>query len=715
MTVDMAQFYQVFFEESEEGLDVMESALMQFDSDTADAETINAIFRAAHSIKGGSATFGFMLVANFTHVLETFLDQVRNGERTLDGDSVDLLLRSVDCLREMFSALKLSQEPAADIAVALQRDFEQRLAAGAAKAGKPRKKSRKSEAGKKKDEVQTAAGGDTADCWHIDFTPGLDILRTGNEPLRMFSELAEMGVLAVTTRTANLPVFSKLDAEACYLSWHLELAANVDEAKVREVFEWVIDDAELLIARKSKTVEVVDAIADETAAANVFAIGSAKPRTATDDGNNAGASVQPVETSDKKAKAVVAADSSIRVSIEKIDQLINMVGELVITQSMLGQIGENFSLEKLASLQEGLGQLERNTRELQESVMQIRMLPISFTFSRFPRMVRDLAKRLDKQIDLVLKGENTELDKTVMEKIGDPLVHLVRNSLDHGIELPEVRRRNGKSPTGTITLNAYHQGGNVIIEIIDDGAGLNRERITEKARENGLIAADTVLSDDEVCEMIFKPGFSTAAVVSDVSGRGVGMDVVKRNIQELNGTVEVRTRPGQGSTFTIRLPLTLAILDGQLVRVGSQTYVFPLVSIVESMQANEKLINQLAGGCDVFRLRNEYVPIVDLASVYSIGAGYAHINEALLVVVECDNQKIGVIVDELLAQQQVVIKSLETNFRRVEGVSGATILGDGTVALIADFGGILRMAGVFYSNARLGIPSQHSASLQRSA
>jgi len=714
MTVDMAQFYQVFFEESEEGLDVMESALMQFDSDAADAETINAIFRAAHSIKGGSATFGFTLVANFTHVLETFLDQVRNGERVLDGDSVDLLLRSVDCLREMFSALKSGQEPTADIAATLQQEFEQRLATSSVKAGKPKKKSRRSESGKKADAAQTAAGNDAADCWHIDFTPGLDILRTGNEPLRMFSELAAMGSLTVTTKTASLPAFSKLDAEACYLSWHLELVANVDEAMIREVFEWVIDDAELSITRKPITVELGDATVKDSAVANVVAIGSAKPRTTADETSNTGANVQVLEVSDKKAKPVVA-DSSIRVSIEKIDQLINMVGELVITQSMLGQIGENFSLEKLASLQEGLGQLERNTRELQESVMQIRMLPISFTFSRFPRMVRDLAKRLDKQIDLVLKGENTELDKTVMEKIGDPLVHLVRNSLDHGIEMPEVRRRNGKSPIGTITLNAYHQGGNVIIEIIDDGAGLNRERITEKARENGLISAETVLSDEEVCEMIFKPGFSTASVVSDVSGRGVGMDVVRRNIHELNGTVEVRTRPGQGSTFTIRLPLTLAILDGQLVRVGDQTYVFPLVSIVESMQANEKLINQVAGGCDVFRLRDEYVPIVDLASVYACKASYTHINEALLVVVEGDNQKIGVIVDELLAQQQVVIKSLETNFRRVEGISGATILGDGTVALIADIGGILRMAGVFYSNARLGIPSQQSASLQRSA
>jgi two-component system, chemotaxis family, sensor kinase CheA len=502
----------------------------------------------------------------------------------------------------------------------------------------------------------------------------------------------------------------------------LDLVADVEESRIREVFEWVIDDAELTIVRVPIAKPIVDAsiaanaALDDAESKKVVAIGSAKSeKSDADKGVFAGTDAVVSDVVDKKTRAISAADSSIRVSIEKIDQLINMVGELVITQSMLGQIGQNFSLENLASLQKGLGQLERNTRELQESVMQIRMLPISFTFSRFPRMVRDLAKRLGKQIDLVLKGENTELDKTVMEKIGDPLVHLVRNSLDHGIELPDIRQSCGKPATGTITLNAYHQGGSVIIEIIDDGAGLNRSRITEKARENGLIGADTVLSDDEVCEMIFKPGFSTATEVSDVSGRGVGMDVVKRNIQELNGTVEVHTRPGQGSTFTIRLPLTLAILDGQLVRVGTETYVFPLVSIVESMQANEKLINKVAGGCDVFRLRNEYVPIVDLASVFSGAAGYSHINEALLVVVECDNQKIGIIVDELLAQQQVVIKSLETNFRRVEGISGATILGDGTVALIADVGGIVRMAGVLYGKSMLGVPSRQSNSLQRSA
>jgi len=724
MSVDLSQFYQVFFEESEEGLGVMETSLMQFDSNAVDAETINTIFRAAHSIKGGSATFGFTLVAEFTHVLETFLDQVRNGERALAGDDIDLLLRSVDCLRDIFAALKSGQQPSEESAKALKLEFGGRLAgesvtAIAAPSAKTKKKNKKTASAQHANVSEEAASvvvGSTP--WYISFKPGFDVLRTGNEPMRMFRELAEFGPMQAVVDVADLPVFSKLDPQASYLAWHLELIADVNEARIREVFEWVIDESELVISRKAPagvsftSNELLELVDESPTASNVIDITAAK---STRDDAIAPDALSAPDAVERKTKAGGTADSSIRVSIEKIDQLINMVGELVITQSMLGQIGQNFSLEKLAALQEGLGQLERNTRELQESVMQIRMLPISFSFSRFPRMVRDLSKRLGKNIDLVLKGENTELDKTVMEKIGDPLVHLVRNSLDHGIEMPEERRRKGKPINGTITLNAFHQGGNVIIEIIDDGAGLNRERITAKARENGLISSDAVLSDDELCEMIFRPGFSTAAEVSDVSGRGVGMDVVRRNIEELNGTVEVKTRPGVGSTFIIRLPLTLAILDGQLVRIGKETYVFPLVSIVESMQSNERYISKVAGGCDVFRLRDEYVPIIDLATVFSTRADYTRIGEALMVVVENDTQKVGIIVDELLAQQQVVIKSLEQNYRRIEGVSGATILGDGTVALIADIGGIVRMAGASYSGGSLGIPPQKVAGTKRSA
>jgi two-component system chemotaxis sensor kinase CheA len=372
-----------------------------------------------------------------------------------------------------------------------------------------------------------------------------------------------------------------------------------------------------------------------------------------------------------------------------------MVGELVITQSMLGQIGSEFTADQLPKLQEGLQDLERNVQVLHESVMRVRMLPISFTLSRFPRMVRDLSRQLEKKIELVVKGENTELDKTVMEKIGDPLVHLLRNSLDHGIEIPADRIKAGKPETGTINLHAFHQGGNIIIEISDDGQGLPREKILGKARQNGLIGEDETLSDDQIQDLIFQPGFSTAEVVSDVSGRGVGMDVVRRNIHALGGTVAVRSKEGVGTTFTISLPLTLAILDGQLVRVGHQVYIFPLVSIVESLSVDMTQISTVTGACDLLRLREDYIPIIPLHEAFGIEPDSRDLEKSLIVVVESDNVKVGLVVDELQAQQQVVIKSLETNYESVPGISGATILGDGTVSLILDIAGVVDMAEGF--------------------
>ena len=377
---------------------------------------------------------------------------------------------------------------------------------------------------------------------------------------------------------------------------------------------------------------------------------------------------------------------------DKVDSLINMVGELVITQSMLSQMGDEFSMDKLEDLREGLAQLERNTRELQESVMRIRMLPISFSFQRFPRLVHDLSQKMDKKIELKMTGEQTELDKTVMEKIGDPLVHLVRNSLDHGIESPEVRVAAGKSEVGTINLNAYHQGGFIIIEIIDDGAGLPKDKLLAKAIEKGLVSPNDNLPDEKIYDLIFHPGFSTADQVTDVSGRGVGMDVVRKNIKELGGNVDVTTEQGKGTKFTIRLPLTLAILDGQLIRVGSETYIIPLVSIIESLEIQTENVNSIAGTTEVYKMRDEYIPLVRLYEVFDVQPETTRLQDCLLVVVEGDGGKAGILVDDLLSQQQVVIKSLETNYKRLEGISGATILGDGTVALILDVFGLLSLA-----------------------
>ncbi len=666
----MSQFHQVFFEESLEGLDIMEKHLLALDIASIDLEEINTIFRAAHSIKGGAGTFGFMQVSNFTHVLETLLDEVRSEKRGLSKEDVNLLLQSVDCLRTMMDCLQAESEPDLAEAKALQARFEAALAGGDAAAAP-------ASAGS---EPVPAGGSITG--WQIQFRPETHILRTGNEPLRLIRELAALGTVEVTASCEALPEVEQLVPEDCYLHWEIELRGGVDKAAIEEVFEWVEDDCELVLVPRLAPEPAMPA-ADKSAAEPVAATAAAPIPAASGT-----AAVAEKKTGTPKEAA------SIRVGIDKIDSLINMVGELVITQSMLGQLGKDFQMDRLVNLQEGLAQLEHHTRELQERVMSIRMVPISFAFSRFPRLVRDLSSTLGKNIQLLMEGENTELDKTVMEKIGDPLVHLVRNSLDHGIEMPDVRAANGKPETGSITLSAYHQGGNILIEIIDDGGGLKTDVIRNKAVQKGLIKEGDRLSKEQVNDLIFRPGFSTAEKLSDISGRGVGMDVVRRNIQALNGSVHVHSEEGKGSTFTIALPLTLAILDGQLIECGGETYIFPLISIVESIQIDTRMVSRVAAGCELFRLREEYVPIIRLYDVFNVEPRSRSLDDSLMVVVESGTEKVGVVVDDLLAQQQVVIKSLEDNYEPVKGVSGATILGDGTVALILDIKGLIEMAGV---------------------
>jgi two-component system chemotaxis sensor kinase CheA len=723
MSIDLSQFHQVFFEESFEGLDIMESNLLALDLLDVDAEMINSIFRAAHSIKGGAGTFGFQQVSNFTHVVETLLDEIRSGDRSIEQDHVDMFLQSVDCLRGLLGDLQAGSEPDMTQADELKVGFERILA------GQVISDSEVSD-------INLASSQDLADSdtpaqsvgWKIEFIPCEDVLCTGNEPYRMFREIqdlaeAEQGSIEVIPHLEKLPEFTKMHPEMCYLSWTILVNAELELSDLEEIFEWVVDDCDIRYSRLAddqnsadnsleinekqeqtdiaSSVQNLDEPEDNTQAPLEEKI-EAAPVEVTSEAQQE----KLVEVNEKLVEAVAkqvkpsagkpaaksasksAENTSIRVSIDKIDGLINMVGELVITQSMLGQLGQEFDVSRIQRLQEGLSQLEQNTRELQESVMKIRMLPISFTFSRFPRLVRDLSKQLEKEVELVMLGENTELDKTVMEKIGDPLVHLVRNSLDHGLENAEQRIASGKSSTGTITLNAYHHGGNIVIEVKDDGAGLNKDRIRNKAIEKGLIAEEDQLTDAQVYDLIFQPGFSTADVVSDVSGRGVGMDVVRRNIAELNGSIDVTSTPGEGSVFSIRLPLTLAILDGQLVKVGEETYIFPLVSIVESIQLEKNMLNNITGNQFVMQLRDDYIPIICLQDVFNIKAESKDLEGAMLVVVEGDNEKIGIVVDELLGQQQVVIKSLEQNYQKVDSISGATILGDGTVALIVDISGL---------------------------
>ncbi|GAP74412.1 signal transduction histidine kinase CheA [Pseudoalteromonas sp. SW0106-04] len=678
MSIDLSQFFEVFFEESFEGLDAMESELLNLTPGEADSETLNTIFRAAHSIKGGSGTFGFTSVSDFTHVLETLLDQIRQGQRQLEAQHVNLLLRSVDCLREMLQALQSEQEPELHTAKELQQQFEEIL--GLSEGEVAANENEASASPSQQAETNT---------YQILFKPHHHLFKTGNEPLFMLSDLGDLGVIDVEADLSAIPEIQNLQGDECFMSWKVFLQTEATQAQIKEVFEWVEDDADIDISLCGGL------FSEQEPSAPTEPMEHDDAAQRSSENEPVAQATQAPASKGKANKAKSNESTSIRVGIDKIDSLINMVGELVITQSMLSQLGEQEVTENtLAALQEGLAQLAHNTRDLQENVMRIRMLPISFVFSRFPRLVRDISQKLGKQVELKILGEGTELDKTVMEKISDPMVHLVRNSLDHGLETPEQRKQSGKPEIGTVTLNAFHQGGNIVIEIMDDGRGLNTEKIREKAIANGLIDGNEELSDDDINELIFEPGFSTADEVSGISGRGVGMDVVRQNISSLSGSIEVVSTPGTGSTFTIRLPLTLAILDGQLVRIAEHTYIVPLITIVESLQIDTNKVSRVGKSLEVLRLRDEYIPILRLYQLFNHHDAITELDKALLVVVECDNQKVGLLVDDLLAQQQVVIKSLEANYQKVDGVSGATILGDGRVSLIVDIAGLTKMAGL---------------------
>ncbi len=687
MALDLAQFHDAFFEESFEAVDTMEAALLKLKVGATDPELINTIFRVAHSIKGGSATFGFKDIASFTHTLETLLDELRGNRMLVSTGLSDLLLKSVDVMREILRAVQHKEPLDAQRVADLQFDLELAIAqkgSGPAAAPPPAAPPEAPGVAPRSESANNSAG---VHRWKIVFRPYPQLFARGNDPLHMLRELAEVGELQAQVVHQSLPALEDLDPETCYLSWQLSLQSDVTRDVVAHVFDWAEGDCELVISDEAQAVAgaAPAAAREETIAATsqhaAPTVSGAKPAASNVEHIHEGPRQQGVGDS-----------GSIRVNIEKIDELMNIVGELVITQSMLGQLGSKFEGGATEQLRSGLAQLERNVRELQESVMRVRMLPISFVFSRFPRMVRDLSQRLGKNVELKMTGEQTELDKTVLEKIGDPLVHLVRNSIDHGIEKPEVRAAAGKPAAGTVHLDAYHKGGAITVEVTDDGGGLNRDRILAKARANGLVGPNEVLSDEAIADLIFVAGFSTAEQTTDVSGRGVGMDVVRRNISELGGSIEVRTELGKGSRFIITLPLTLAIVDGQSVCVGGETYIVPLVTIIESLQLKPSMVNRVAGRDEVFWFRDGYVPVLRLHQIFGVRPRAQSLHEGLIMVVEGEGRRVGLFVDELLGQQQVVIKSLETNFRRVEGVSGATILGDGAVALILDVPGLIRVA-----------------------
>jgi two-component system, chemotaxis family, sensor kinase CheA len=684
MTLDLAQFHETFFAESGEALDAMEAALLKLSAGEGDSDLINTIFRAAHSIKGGSATFGFGEVAAFTHTLETLLDQLRAGRRRVDPALVDVLLRSCDMMREMLGATQHQQAVDQQKLIGLQAELEL-IMASPMEAVTLLPPALKPAAQAPLEAAATAARAG----WRVQFIPGPKLLRNGNDPLRLLRELGRIAPCDIRVDAKWLPPLSDLEPEECRLSWRIDIHGAVEESAIRAVFEWVDGECDLILDRYA------EAAPDATVmmpALQLPAIATAAPKAAAPKPAASPPVATPVAASPPPADEGAAAKSeqgSIRVSIDKVDELMNSVGELVITQSVLSQLAAPLEGREAHELRNALGQLERHMRALQESIMRVRMLPISFVFNRFPRLIRDLSQRLGKKIELRMTGEHTELDKIVLEKIGDPLVHLIRNAMDHGIETPEVRLAAGKSAHGVIHLHAYHQGGNVIVEVSDDGGGLRRERILAKARERGLAGAEEELSDERVYNLIFQPGFSTAEVVSDVSGRGVGMDVVKRNIIELGGDVQIQSVAGRGSVVRIRLPLTLAILDGQLARVGAEVYVVPIVSIVETIQVRAEQVNSITNQAQVLRFRGDYLPIVRLHELFDIVPEHRELTDGLLMIVETDGRRIGLFVDELMSQQQVVIKSLETNYRPVSGLAGATMLGDGRVALILDVTGVV--------------------------
>ncbi len=678
MTVDLTQFHDAFFAESFEALDAMEAALLKLDVGAPEPELINTIFRVAHSIKGGSATFGFNEIASVTHSLETLLDELRGGRMPVTPEVGDLLLKSVDVLRAMLRAVQATQPIDAQRVSDLQFDLEVVIARKSAPPAAP-------QAAPQAAPLPLGAS-DAPPRWQVRFRPHRELIARGNDPLRLFRELGELAEIRVQIDAQSLPPLTEIAPQDCHLAWVLEVIGRISEQEIRQVFDWAEGDCELLIQRTpAEPLEPATAAPSPAPAPHA----AAAPR----------AGATPTAGSEPAAKPEPAlggpGDSgSIRVSVEKIDELMNTVGELVITQAMLSQIGARYEGPQAEQLRAGLAQLERNMRELQESVMRVRMLPISFVFSRFPRMVHDLAHRLGKQIELRLSGEQTELDKTVLEKIGDPLVHLVRNCIDHGIEPPDRRIAAGKSAAGSVRLDASHRGGNIAVQVSDDGGGLDKARILAKARARGLVGPNDVLSDTQIYELIFLPGFSTAEKTTDLSGRGVGMDVVRRNVKELGGKIELASEPGRGSCFTIVLPLTLAIVDGQSVAVGTETYIVPLISIVESLQLKAAQINRLSGQTEVFSFRGEYLPIIRLHALFGVAPRTRALHEGLVVVAEGDGRRAGLFVDDLLGQQQVVIKSLQTNYGHIDGVSGATILGDGSVALILDVPGLIRIASM---------------------
>jgi two-component system, chemotaxis family, sensor kinase CheA len=687
----MAEIREVFFQECEEQLGELENGLLRMEAGTKDAETVNAVFRAVHSIKGGAGIFALDGLVRFAHVFETSLDAIRSGQLNTEPNVMGLLLRAADALMDLVRAARKGETMAETRTQGLVAEFNALAAGGrAAPAGglapsaplpAPASAAAPPEAPKR--------------CWIVRLTPNASLYLKANEVALLLRELLRLGEAEVEIDTSLLPSLAELDPEGAYLSWSVTLTTDRDADAIREIFEFVEDDCELEIFERPEfsffgmddPAPEVPA-ADPQPAAQPVAIGTKEPPGAQE--AEVGALIHPVDVMAAQAEISSTVSTTIRVDLDRVDRMIDLVGELVITEAMLNQRVLEAGLARTSAVAMALQELEALTREIQDSVMAIRAQPVRSVFQRMPRLVRELAIQTGKQVRLIMEGEGTEVDKTVVERISDPLTHMIRNAIDHGLEPPETRLAAGKPAEGLVRLTALHRSGRIVIEVADDGAGINRARVRAKAIERGLIGANAQLTDDEIDNLIFLPGFSTAAKISDISGRGVGMDVVRRSVQAMGGRISIVSRPGEGSTFTLSLPLTLAVLDGMVIKTSGQTLIVPLGAVLETLRPNATDIYPLDSRNSVLALRGGYVPIVDVAEVLEFGQRRREPDQSVALLVESEGGSRAILlVDEIQGQRQVVIKSIEANYRAVHGIAAATVMGDGHVALILDVDAIV--------------------------
>jgi two-component system chemotaxis sensor kinase CheA len=684
---DLAEFKQTYFQECEDLLADLEGQLTALQDGETDDEILHAAFRAIHSVKGGAGAFGFTRLVGFAHVFETVLDQMREHQLETNSANVALLIRAGDVLADLVSAAQNDEEPPEDLGRDLLESLHELAGTNADQEDDDDEDffndvNDDSDGQDSSDSEREASAATTREI-AITFTPMPQLFLRANDPLILIRELKTLGTLETEVDESNLPALEELEPDGAYLTWRFKLTTSGSKDDVRNVFEFVLDDCDLTVEEDEE-----DSSDEETQQQETEPAREQKAEVETKpEPNKPSPGVAKAAPDSKKPPA------SIRVDLERIDRLVNMVGELVITQAMLREQINQLSANEQADLIHGVESLDLQMRELQDGVMSIRAQPVKSVFSRMTRLVRELSASLGKEAKLEISGENTEIDKTVIEELSDPLTHMIRNSMDHGLEMPDERDQAGKPREGTIRLAAEHRNGKIVISVSDDGRGINREKVLKKAIDKGLISKDANPSDDEIDNMILLPGFSTADQISNVSGRGVGMDVVVKKIQNMGGRIGISSEPGKSSQFSLTLPLTLAVLDGMIIRIGEEFYIIPITSIVESLRPDNGAIHELPSGGDVLSIRGGFIKLVYLAHLFGVQPRPGQADDGLIVVVETGaSGPIGLVVDELIGQQQVVIKSLEANYRRVQGVAGATILGNGMVALILDVDGLHAMS-----------------------